>query len=288
MDPGLRELQTDLMNNISLQLWLVKLLQDERVEEEQFIKMHRDYETHIEQLMSQRQEMMEDAQILDLKRALNEVKVYYNELKKKRELGIISEKEYIVKAKSFDWEINNLKKEISIQEAKIEFFKNPLYGKSYEEVMHTKTKAENYRKTMESLSISREISANTVVIAKESLDKILNYFEELDVENQKPETHIPKVIHIQEEHLDRYIPEITRINIKKPEIHELKIEEEKKDEIQDIIIEVKEENIEKQKIIRVMCPYDDKKGDKCKVIAFGKTEVDAYQKLENHIKKHHP
>lgn len=287
MDPGMREVQTDLMNNISLQLWLVKLLQDGRVYEDQFTKMHRKYEIQIEQLMSQRKEMLEDTQNLDLKTALNEVKIYYEELKKKRELEIISEEEYKVKAQSFEWEINSLNKEISKQEAKIEFLKDPSHGKSPEEVINTKTRAENHRKTMESLKISGDISPETLAVAKESLDKILNYFDEFDLVNHKPEIRIPKVRHIQEVHLDWYKPEFTRITKKKPEIHELKIEEEK-DEIQDIIIEVKEENIEKPKNIRVMCPYDDKRGDKCKVIAFGKTKVDAYHRLENHIKKHHP
>lgn len=283
----MREAQTDLLNNISLQLWLVKLLQDGRIDEEQFIKLHGEYENQIEQLMSQRREMMEDAQILDLKKASNEVKVYYDELKKKRELGIISEEEYIVKAKSFDWEINNFEKEISTQEARIEFLKNLPSGMSFEEIMQAKTRVENYRKKMESLNVSRDIKQDTIAVVKQSLDKILKYFEEFDELNHKPEVRIPEVRLIQEEQLDRYVPEITRIKMKKPELHELRVEE-KIDEIQDIIIEVKEEDVEKPKIIRVMCPYVDVKGDKCKVMAFGKTEDDAYKKLESHIKKHHP
>ncbi len=301
MDPGMKEVQTDLMNNISLQLWLVKLLQDGRVYEDQFTKMHRKYEDQIEQLMNQRKVMLEDTQNLDLKTALNEVKIYYEELKKKRELEIISEEEYKIKAKSFEWEINYLNKEIFKQESKIEFLKDPPHGKFPEEVINMKDKAETYRKTIERLTISGEISPKAIAIAKGSLDKILNYFDEFDLINHKPEVRTPKVRHIQEVNLDWYKPEFKIITKKKPEIHKLKIEEKKdeiqdinigvkeiKNEIQDIIIKVKEENIEKPKNVRVICPYDDKKGDKCKVIAFGKTEVDAYNKLENHIKKYHP
>ena len=235
MDPGMREVQTDLMNNISLQLWLVKLLQDGRVYEDQFTKMHRKYENQIEQLMSQRKEMLEDTQNLDLKTVLNEVKIYYEELKKKRELEIISEEEYNVKAKSFEWEINFLNKEISKQEAKIEFLKDPSHGKFPEEVINAKTRAETYRKTMEKLTISGDISPKTIAVVKESLNKILNYFDEFDLVNHKPEIRTPKVKHIQEIHLDWYKPEFTKITKKKPGIHELKIEEEK-DEKQDIII----------------------------------------------------
>jgi len=157
IDIGMREVKTDLLNSISLQLWLVKLLQDGRVDEEQFIKMHREYEAQIEQLMSQRKEMLEEAQKLDSIKALNEVKVFYDELKKKRELDVISEEEYKVKARSFNWEINNLNEEIRRQEEKIEFLKDASHGKSLEEVIKTKTKAENYRKTIESLKVSRGI-----------------------------------------------------------------------------------------------------------------------------------
>ena len=287
IDIGMREVKTDLLNSISLQLWLVKLLQDGRVDEEQFIKMHREYEAQIEQLMSQRKEMLEEAQKLDSIKALNEVKVFYDELKKKRELDVISEEEYKVKARSFNWEINNLNEEIRRQEEKIEFLKDASHGKSLEEVIKTKTKAENYRKTVESLKVSRGIGPKTIAVVKESLDKVLNYFEEFGEVIHKPEIRKSEIINLQEEHLDLYKPGYIRINEKKPEIHKLKVEE-KKDEIKDVIIEVKEENIEKVDVVRVMCPYDDKKGDKCKVIAFGKTEVDAYHKLENHIKKHHP
>ncbi len=231
--------------------------------------------------------MLEEAQNLDAIKTLNEVKVYYDELKEKRELGIISEEEYKVKAQSYIWEINNLNEEIRRQEEKIEFLKDSSHGKSLEEVIKAKTKAEEYRKAVESLKGLKGIGPETISVVKASLDKVLNYFEEFGEVIHKPEIRTSKIINLQDEHLDLYKPGYIRINEKKPETHKLKVEE-IKDEIKDVIIEVKEENIEKSEIVRVMCPYSNKKGDKCKVIAFGKTEVDAYHKLENHIKKHHP
>ena len=194
MDPGMIEAQTDLLNAISLQLWLIKMLQDGRVDDEQFIKMHREYEVQMDQLISQRKEMLEEAQNLDLIRDLNEVKIYYDELKKKRELGIISEEEYKVKARSFDWEINNLNEEIYRQEAKIELLKDVLHGKPLEEVINTRTKAEDYKKALGSLKISGDVGQEVIIVANESLDKILNYFKEFGEVNHEPEVSVTESI----------------------------------------------------------------------------------------------
>jgi len=286
VDPTMREAQTNLLNAISLQLWLIKLLQDGRVHEEQFLKMHRKYEAQMDQFMSRRKEMLEEAQNLDLIRNLNEVKIYSDELKKKRELGIISEEEYEVKARSFDWEINHLNEEIYSQEAKIEFLKDVSHGKSLEEIFNAKTKAEDYEKALGSLIISGDINPEEIIVAKKSLDKILDYFKEFGEVNHKPEVSVPEATIIQEEDLDVSKPEIMMVDEKKLEIQEMKVED-NIDEIKDVIIDVKKEKIIKPEIVRVMCPYNDKEGNKCKVIAFGKSEVDAYRKLENHVKKHH-
>jgi hypothetical protein len=287
MDPGMIEAQTDLLNAISLQLWLIKMLQNGRVDDEQFIKMHREYEAQMDQLISQRKEMLEEAQNLDFIRDLNEVKIYYDELKKKRELGIISEEEYKVKARSFDWEINNLNEEIRRQEEKIEFLKDVSHGKHLEEVINTRTKAEDYKKALGSLKISGDVGQEVIIVTNESLDKILNYFKEFGEVNHEPEVSVPESIILQEEHLDVKKPEILMVDETKPEIQEIKVEEKIVD-VKDIIIDVKEEKTVKSEVVRVMCPYHDKKGDKCKVLAFGRSEVDAYLKLENHVKKHHP
>ncbi len=287
MDPGMIETRTNLLNAISLQLWLIKMLQYGRVDDEQFIKMHREYEAQIDQLLSQRKEMLEEAQNLDLIKDLNEVKVYYDELKKKRELGIISEEEYKVKARSFDWEINNLNEEIYRQEAKIELLKDVSHGKLLEEVINTKTNAEDYKKALSSLKISGDVGQEVVIVANKSLDKILSYFKEFGEVDHEPEVSVPEPIILQEEHLEVKKPEILMVDETKPEIQEIKIEEKLVD-VKDTIIDVKEDTTVKSEVVRVMCPYHDIKGDKCKVLAFGRSEVDAYRKLEDHVKKHHP
>ncbi len=287
MDPGMIKAQSDLFNFISLQLWLIKMLQDGRVDEEQFKKMHREYEARVDQLISQRKEMLEEAQNLDHVKALNEVKIYYDELKKKRELGIISEDEYKVKARLFDWEIKNLNEEIYRQEAKIELLKDVSHGKSREEVFNTKTKTEDYKKALGSLKISGDVKHEAIIVAEDSLDKILSYFNEFGEMDYEPEIRVHEAVILQEEHLSVYKPEIMSFDEQVSEIQEIKVDK-IFDDAKDRIINVKEKTIEKSEVLRVMCPYNDNKGDKCRVIAFGRSEADAYRKLETHVQKHHP
>ena len=48
------------------------------------------------------------------------------------------------------------------------------------------------------------------------------------------------------------------------------------------------ENSEKPKLKHLECPYFNIKGEKCRVVAFSRTEASAYKKLEAHIAKKHP
>ena len=48
------------------------------------------------------------------------------------------------------------------------------------------------------------------------------------------------------------------------------------------------ERREEPKLKHVECPYLNSKGERCGVVAFGRTEAEAYRKLEAHVAKRHP
>jgi hypothetical protein len=86
------------------------------------------------------------------------------------------------------------------------------------------------------------------------------------------------------------------------------IERDKKKMLTQIVYQILESKIEKEtnpslgepskeqpeliggqpKLKLIRCPFTDKEGKKCKVVAFGRTDYDAYIKLEKHVSKSHP
>lgn len=300
-EPLIDDLKSKLMSNISLQLWLIGLLQDGGCDEYQFIRMSKSYEDETESLMKQHETMLKNARDMSpLEKALKEVKVYYEELKMKKEIGAISEEEYRVKARLFEWEISNYEKEISSRKTKIKLLEEPSQKMSQEKIIRMKQKIEDYKRVINNPESLREINPNTINLVKGALDKFSTYFEEIKPMYQQPLTKSPVITEKKIDKQNWIIPKIKKTEIEEQKILDsvdIKVEEADWNihEIEEIKVEPqkfhvdieKETETKKPQIIRIECPYDNMKGGKCEVIAFGKTEIDAYRKLESHIKKHH-
>jgi len=173
-----REVMENLIKNISLKLWLVNLLQQGKVREEQFNRLFDGYSNRFKLSMNRRKEMLKRARDLEpIVKALNEASVNLSELEMKKTIGDISDEEYQVKAPAFKWDISKHEKEISVRKREIEFLVDLTLTTSTEKISRMKEMTENCYGVMESLEKSCDISSETATKVKMSLEEILTCLE---------------------------------------------------------------------------------------------------------------
>jgi len=169
-----REVIENLIKIVSLELWLVNLLQEGETREEQFNSIFDGYSTRFKISMNLRRELLSRAKDLDsIERALNEAKVNIAELEMKKTLDDISAEEYEVKAPAFKWDIAKHEEEISIRKREIEFLEDLTLLMPAEKITRMKEMAENCYDRQESLEKSCYIGAETAKKVKSSLDEVL-------------------------------------------------------------------------------------------------------------------
>ena len=169
-----REVMENLIKVVSLKLWLVNMLQQGKVREEQFNSIFDGYLTRFELSMDSRKEMLKRARDLDsIERALNEASVNLAELEMKKTIGDISDEEYQVKAPAFKWDISKHEEEIAVRKREIAFLEDLTLVTSMEKITRMKKMAENCYGVMESLEKSCNISSETAKKVKMSLEETL-------------------------------------------------------------------------------------------------------------------
>ena len=178
IDPKLREVQEGLLQSISLKLWLVNLLREGGIDEEQFIKMFDEYEAQISGHLKSREKLLDqEPEIESLEKSLSEAKVYLEELEMKRKIGKISEEEYRAKAPAFEWEINHYGERIADGERDIEYLEDLTRAMPMEDIVETMAKLEKCKRDMDSQGLSGDISAETTKRVKESVARTLEFLE---------------------------------------------------------------------------------------------------------------
>jgi hypothetical protein len=284
----LKKMQEDLLKKISLKLWLINLLLEESVEEEQFRKMFDDYKMEYENLLSMYNKMILHARNLTpLEKSMTNAKVYLEELQMKKEIGIISEEEYKVKEPKFKWDIDNYQNEIFRRKKELELLEDPTNVMPFEKIEQMKKQVDKNLNEMNQLNAVYRINQETKNKVINSLEEMHNFFKSFNVWDQNQfngKTHDLEILAkeelvIQEDILNKEFKSIVKKEEEQLELHERPddILESSKLEIQNT----------KPQLIRVECPYDSK-GKKCRTKAFGNSEVNALEKLKNHVKKDHP
>jgi len=271
----IKELQTNIFIKSSLKLWLINLLLDGKIFEDQFNDMLEEYDCNVIELVNRRKVVLHatNEELVSLNKELNESKIFLAEIEKKKEIGDISEEEYLVKKRKFEWEITHYQNKISIRTEVQYFLENPyntISSKKYNEMkQETKRRLEN----IDNLNTSDNISFNTIKKTKISMENLVEHLREYNLTQHK------QLDSLDSDEADDEIKQPISSAI--PDKHDARddpLEQEPKTE----------EIIEENKLFRVECPYSDVNGKKCKVIAFSTKKAEAYQKLKEHVIENHP
>jgi hypothetical protein len=222
-----------------------------------------------------------------LEMSMNNSKVYLEELKMKKDIGIVSEGEYMAKEPKFRWEIDHYRDEILRRKKSLEALEDPTSVMPPEKINQMRRQMDHCLNEIDQLNTVYRISQETRDRVMDLLLEMHRYFNNFSVGGQRqsdgltPDFEPP----IKEEIFE------TRENASNEELEEAVKSEERRPILPEDTEQVpssSEPDTEKgPQLTRVECPYDNK-GKKCRVKAFGGSEFDAYKKLEAHVEKHHP
>jgi hypothetical protein len=177
-DPKLVEMQHGFLQSISMKLWLINMLQERGMEEEQFNKMFDNYEALFSCFSSRREKILSQLKdVSSLETSLGKAKVYFEELKMKKTIGKVTEEEYEVKTKALEWDIKYYEEEISRRNKDVEFLMDLPRVMSVEEVNKLKSMAERCRWAMDNFESSNKISSGSAIKVRESLHNTLDILE---------------------------------------------------------------------------------------------------------------
>jgi len=172
-----KELQTNIFLKVSLKLWLINLLLDGRILEDQFTVMLEEYDNILTELINRRKEILHIAneELVSLNTELNVSKIFLAEIEKRNEIGDISEEEHLVKKRKLEWENANYRNEISIRIEVINFLENPydiISGRKYNEM---KQEVNRCQENISSLKTSDNISVNIIEKTKLSMENLVEH-----------------------------------------------------------------------------------------------------------------
>ena len=183
----LKELQTNIFKKISLKLWLVKLLFEGKIIEEQFNDMLEEYDCKIRELVNRRKVVLHanNEDLISLNTELNKSKIFLAEIEKRKEISDISEEEYLVKKGKFEWEINHYQNDISIRTEVLSFLESPYNTISRIKYNEMKQEAKRRQENIEKLNTSDNISFNTIKKIKISIEELVEHLRGYNLTQQK-------------------------------------------------------------------------------------------------------
>ncbi|MEE9459765.1 MAG: hypothetical protein V3V84_08395, partial [Candidatus Bathyarchaeia archaeon] len=183
----LKELQTNIFKNISLKLWLVNLLFDGKILQDQFNDMLEEYDCKIRELVNRRKVVLHanNEDFVSLNTELSKSKIFLAEIEKRKEIGYISEEEYLVKKRKFEWEINHYQNDILIRTEVLSFLENPYNTISRKKYNEMKQEAKRRLENIDSLHSSDNISFNTIKKIKISMEELVEHLRGYNLTQQK-------------------------------------------------------------------------------------------------------
>jgi len=184
----IKAVMEELMKSISLELWLVDLLKDGKIDERNFLRRFEVYEARSRQCMNRRNEILTHARDLDaLERALNDARVGLQELEMRKTLGDVKRGEYEVKAPALRWDIDNYEEELAQRRREIANLENVTWLVPQEEFTKMKRVADECLRSMDALAKSNGVSSRTATMVKDTLSSTLSYLDELSSPRKRPQ-----------------------------------------------------------------------------------------------------
>jgi ribosomal protein L28 len=184
----IKAVMEELMKSISLELWLVDLLKEGKIDERNFLRRFEVYEARSRQCMNRRNEILTHARDLDaLERALNDARVGLQELEMRKSLGDVKRGEYEVKAPALKWDIDNYEEELAQRRREIANLENVTWLVPQEEFTRMKRVADECLRSMDALAKSNGVSSRIATMVKDTLSSTLSYLDELSSPRKRPQ-----------------------------------------------------------------------------------------------------
>lgn len=184
----IKAVMEELMKSISLELWLVDLLKEGKIDERNFLRRFEVYEARSRQCMNRRNEILAHARDLEAQeRALNDARVGLQELEMRKTLGDVKRGEYEVKAPALKWDIDNYEEELAQRRREIANLENVTWLVPQEEFARMKNTADECLRSMDALAKSNGVSSRTATLVKDTLSSTLSYLDELSSPRKRPQ-----------------------------------------------------------------------------------------------------
>jgi hypothetical protein len=177
-DTSIQELIKNIVNCISLKLWSITQLFENKIEEEQFIKMFDTYEERYNKLMNQRMEWIEKVNDLaSLEQTLKESIVGLEELKMRRSLKDLHEGEFEVMAPAYEWKIKHVQSEMSEKKKDLESLRILALTIPQKNIEEVKDTTRRMLQTINEIKESENLSKKALQKVSTSLIDIQLFFE---------------------------------------------------------------------------------------------------------------
>ena len=176
-DKSLLELNREMVKCVSLKLWSIDQLLEEKIDESQFNQLFEGYTVRHQQLIDRRKEMLERTRDIDAYvKLLKKAKISLDELELRKSLGDLIEGEYEAKGPAFRWDIQHYQDKVSARKMEITYLNDLTKSISRDILSEMKETTERLIHTLDNLEMVECVSSETISSLRRSLEDILTIF----------------------------------------------------------------------------------------------------------------
>ena len=177
-DKSTLELNHELVKCVSLKLWSVDQLLEEKIDESQFVQLFEGYNARHQQLIVRRNEMLKNTRDIDTyEELLKKARISLDELEMRKSLGDLFEGEYEAKGPAFRWAIQHYREKVSARKMEISYLKDFTNTISPETLSEMKETTQRLLHTLNNLEIVEYVSSETIENLRRSLEDIITLFK---------------------------------------------------------------------------------------------------------------
>jgi len=176
-DNSIPELNREMVTCVSLKLWSIGQLLEEKIDESQFNQLYESYNARHQQLLDRRKEMLKHTHDIDTyEKLLKKAKISLDELEMRKSLGDLILGEYDAKGPAFRWDIQHYQDKVSARKMEITYLKDLTNTISLDILSEMKETTERLIHTLDNLEIVEYVSSETISSLRRSLEDIITIF----------------------------------------------------------------------------------------------------------------
>jgi len=177
-DKSILELNREMVKCVSLKLWSIDQLLEEKIDESQFNQLFEGYTVRHQQLIDRRKEMLKHARDIDTyEKLLKTAKISLDELELRKSLGDLVEGEYEAKDPAFRWDIQHYQDKVSARKMEITYLNDLTKSISLDILSEMKETTEKLLHALDNLEIVEYVSSETISSLRRSLEDIITIFK---------------------------------------------------------------------------------------------------------------